>query len=438
MSNFKITGGFPLYGSVRIGGAKNASYKLMIASLLADSPSRLLNFSHIGDVALVAQIINSLGAKAELVGDGAYKIDSENLSSWQISSENGEVSRAATLFIPALLAKFGKASVPFPGGDKIGKRPLDRHFEGLEALGAQVKISGDRIEVKGELKGNLYRFKKKSHTGTETLLMAAVRAKGKTVLENAAEETEIDDLIQFLNSMGGRIRRYPGSIIEIDGVSKLTGSIHKIMPDQNQAVSFACAALATKGDVIVEDANAHDLKAFLEKLEQVGAGYEVGHYGIRFFYKQKLKAVDIVTGVHPGFKTDWQPLWVTMMTQAKGTSMVHETVYESRFGYVESLKQMGADIELFNPELSNPDETYNFNLSDVRSNQLHAARIKGPASLQAGEFMVKDLRHGATLMVAGLIARGVTNLHDPEEQINRGYENLDQRLCTMGAKIERY
>ncbi len=438
MSNFKITGGFPLYGSVRIGGAKNASYKLMIASLLADTPSRLLNFSHIGDVGLVANIINSLGGKAELVGDRAYKIDPEGLNSFEISSENGEVSRAATLFIPALLAKFGKASVPFPGGDKIGSRPLDRHFDGLEALGAHVTTSGNRIEVKGELRGNLYRFKKKSHTGTETLIMAAVKAKGKTVLENAAEETEIDDLIQFLNSMGGRIRRYPGSVIEIDGVKSLNGSIHKIMPDQNQAVSFACAALATKGDVIVEDANAHDLKAFLDKLELAGAGYEVGHYGIRFFYKQKLKAIDVMTEVHPGFKTDWQPLWVTMMTQAKGTSILHETVYESRFGYVESLKQMGADIELFNPEVSNPDQIYNFNLDDAKPNQFHAARITGPTALQAGEFTVKDLRHGATLMVAGLIAHGVTDLHDPEEQINRGYENLDERLCSMGAKIERY
>lgn len=438
MSNYKITGGFPLYGSVRIGGAKNASYKLMIASLLGDSPSRLLNFSHIGDVNLVARIINTLGGKAELVGDRAYMIDPVGLNSAEISSENGEVSRASTLFIPALLSKFGKASVPFPGGDKIGARPLDRLFDGLEALGAKIEVEGNRINIKGELKGNLYRFNKKSHTGTETLIMAAVKAKGKTVLENAAEETEIDDLIQFLNSMGGRIRRYPGSIIEIDGVEALHGSVHKIMSDQNQAVSFACAALATKGDVIVEDANARDLKAFLDKLEQVGAGYEVGHYGIRFFYKQKLKAVDITTEVHPGFKTDWQPLWVTMMTQAKGISAVHETVYESRFGYVESLKQMGANIELFNPEVTSPDEVYNFNLNDTKQGQFHAARITGPTPLIAGEFTVKDLRHGATMMVAGLIAKGVTNLHDPENQIDRGYEKLDRRLCSMGARIEMY
>jgi len=337
-----------------------------------------------------------------------------------------------------LLAKFGKASVPFPGGDKIGARPLDRLFDGLAALGAKVEVNGNRIDIKGELKGNLYRFNKKSHTGTETMIMAAVKAKGKTVLENAAEETEIDDLIQFLNSMGGRIRRYPGSIIEIDGVDSLHGSVHKIMPDQNQAVSFACAAIATKGDVIVEDANAHDLKAFLEKLEQIGAGYEVGHYGIRFFYKGKLKATDVTTEVHPGFKTDWQPLWVAMMTQAKGVSIVHETVYESRFGYVESLKQMGAHIELFNPQVESPDEIYNFNLNDSKQGQFHAARITGPSQLIAGEFTVKDLRHGATLMVAGLIAKGVTNLHDPENQIDRGYEKLDRRLCSMGARIEMY
>jgi UDP-N-acetylglucosamine 1-carboxyvinyltransferase len=439
MSHFRIVGGKPLYGSVRVGGAKNASYKLMIASLLANGTSRLLNFSHISDVALVAQIINSLGGKAELVGERAYMIDPSGLSNNTIGAEYGEMSRASTMFIPVLLAKFGHAEVPFPGGDKIGARPLDRHFEGLEALGATVEVADGYIKMTvAELRGCTYRFKKNSHTGTETLIMAAVKAKGKTILENAAEETEIDDLIKFLNSMGAQIVRKPNRIIEINGVEELTGGIHKIMPDQNQVVSFACAALATKGDMIVEDAYAKDLTAFLDKLDEIGAGYEIGKYGIRFYYKGELSGTYVETASHPGFKTDWQPLWVTMMTQAHGESVLHETVYENRFAYVKSLNEMGAQIELFNPPVENPDQVYNFNLDTERPDQFHAARIKGPVQLHGGEFDVKDLRHGATLLIAGMIADGETILHDPDNHIDRGYEALDQSLQTMGAHIERY
>jgi UDP-N-acetylglucosamine 1-carboxyvinyltransferase len=438
MSTFIVNGGKPLYGSVRVGGAKNASYKLMLAALLADTPSRILNFSHISDVQLVASLINTLGAKAMQVGDRTYMIDPTHLSADEIDPSSGEASRASTLFIPALLAKFGRAVVPFPGGDKIGARPLDRHFDGLIALGAKVEMKENKIIVTAEkLRGATYRFKKSTHTGTETLLMAAVKAEGTTILENSALETEIDDLIAFLNSMGAKITRKPDRIIEIVGVPHLHGAIHKIMPDHNQVVSFACAALATKGDVIVENARASDIESFLEKLEAVGAGYDVGEYGVRFYYKQPLRATDVATGVHPGFKTDWQPLWVTMMTQAEGVSVLHETVTESRFQYVESLNAMGADIELFNPVVEHPDELYNFNLDVVKPGTLHAARITGPTQLHGGEFTVKDLRHGATLMIAGLIAEGKTILHDQQEHIDRGYETLEEVFQALGATIRR-
>lgn len=437
MSSFVITGGVPLYGSVRLGGAKNASFKLMIASLLSDEQSRLLNFSHISDVAMVARLINSLGGSAKEVGDRAYCVDPRGLKLDTISASTSEVSRASTMFIPALVARFGRAIVPFPGGDKIGARPLDRHFDGLQALGMMVEVKGDQIIVEGKnLHGADYTFEKNTHTGTETMIMAAVKAPGKTILRNAALETEIDDLINFLNEMGAKVKRLPGRIIEIEGVSHLHSAFHKIMPDQNQAVSYACAALATKGDVIVEDAISHSLEAFLEKLDEVGAGYEVGKYGIRFFYKGPMKACDVATAVHPGFKTDWQPLWVTMMTQAKGKSILHETVYESRFAYVDSLKAMGADIELFNPTVANPEEVYNFNLADAKPGTMHAARITGPCALHGGEFTVKDLRHGATLMIAGLVASGETVLHDPEGQIARGYEKLHEKLARMGGNIK--
>lgn len=438
MSTYHITGGTPLYGSVRVGGAKNASYKLMIAALLADSPSRLLNISRISDVALVANLITDLGGKAELVGERAYTIDPAGLNSSAIGTEHGEASRASSMFIPALLHSQGEAIVPLPGGDKIGPRPLERHFEGLKALGAEITIEGNQIIARsGRLTGTRYRFEKNSHTGTETLLMAAVRAKGETILENAAEETEVDDLINFLNAMGGNVQRTEPRTIVIQGVDHLHGAIYQVMPDQNQVVSFACAALATKGDVIVENARVMDLQAFLSKLDAIGAGYEVGQYGIRFFYRQPLKAADVETASHPGFKTDWQPLWVTMMTQAEGSSVLHETVYTNRFAYIESLNQMGAKIELFNPPVANPETLYTFNSHLSLPTDRHAARILGPTPLRHGEFTVKDLRHGATLMIAGLIAQGVTILHDPDQHIDRGYEQLDSQFRAMGGQITK-
>jgi UDP-N-acetylglucosamine 1-carboxyvinyltransferase len=209
------------------------------------------------------------------------------------------------------------------------------------------------------------------------------------------------------------------------------------MPDQNQAVSYACAALATKGDVVVENARARDLTVFLSKLDDIHAGYEVGNYGIRFYYKEPLVATDVTTEPHPGFKTDWQPLWVTMMTQAKGVSILHETVTQNRFQYVEALRSMGADINLFNPDVVNPDEIYNFNLADVVAGDYHAAKIAGPSLLHGGEFTVKDLRHGATLMIAGMIASGTTLIHDPVHHIDRGYEKFHEKLAAMGADIKQ-
>lgn len=438
MPTFRIQGGTPLYGSVRVGGAKNASYKLMIAALLADSPSRILNFSHISDVTLVANLITALGAKAQEVGERCYTIDPVGLRDGTIGAEHGEASRASIMFIPALLHRFGSAIVPEPGGDKIGKRPLERHFDGLKALGVTVEQKDGMIHcTSAGLLGATYRFEKNTHTGTEMLIMAAVKAKGKTILENAAEESEIDDLIDFLNAMGGKITRKSGRVIEIEGVDHLNGAIHKILPDRNQIVSFAVAALATKGDIVVENAKAKDLTAFLEKLDEIGAGYEVGSFGIRFFSKGQLKSCDVSTQIHPGFMTDWQPLWVTLMTQATGVSTLHETVYENRFQYTSELHTMGANVELFNPVVEDPQSIYNFNWEDRKTEDFHAVKITGPSPLQAGEYTVRDLRHGATLMIAGMCASGTTILHDPHDHIDRGYERLDEQFNSMGAKIVR-
>lgn len=438
MASFKVTGGSPLNGSIRIGGAKNASFKVMIASLLANSESRLLNFSQISDVELVAKIIAYLGCNVSKSGERSIFIDPTSLSSFQIDPEHGEQGRFSTIFIPALLHKFGKAEVPTPGGDRIGARPLDRHFDGLEAMGAKIKVEGGMYvaEAPNGLVGAKYRFAKNTHTGTETLIMAATKAKGTTILENAALEPEVDDLIEYLNKMGARIERKPNRVIKIEGVNQLQGAIHKIMPDRNEAVSYACAAIATKGDVIIENAQAKHLRPFLRKLSEIGAHHEIDHYGIRFYYQTELQPTNVTTEIEPGFMTDWQPLWATLATQCHGDSIIHETIYPDRFQYVDELTKMGAKIEKFNPKVDDFEKTYNFYQSTDKPEYYHAIKISGPSQLQAGEFTVKDLRHGATLILAAMTAQGTSTINNIE-LVDRGYESLDERLRSIGAQITR-
>jgi UDP-N-acetylglucosamine 1-carboxyvinyltransferase len=437
MATFEISGGQSLYGSVRLGGAKNASFKIMIASLLCQAESRLLNFSHISEVEMVGQVIKSIGASLSKRGERTLFINPESLKTYQIPEKYGEQSRSAPMFLPILLHRFNKAWVPVPGGDKIGKRPIDWHLEALRQMGASIEAGNGFIKAETHgLHGIDYTFPKNSHTGTETVIMAAVLAKGKTTIRNAALEPEIDDLISYLNHCGARIRRRLTRIIEIDGVAKLNGAIHRIMPDRNEAISYACAALSTKGDIIVENAQVNNLTAFLDKLEEIGAGFEIGNYGIRFFYKENMRGADIMTEPHPGFMTDWQPLWAVLATQLMGESTIHETVYPSRFQYLKHLELMGAKIKLFNPSVEHPEKIYNFGQAEDNADALHACTITGPVTLSSGEFTCHDLRHGATLVLAALAAKGNTKLH-MVEHIDRGYEDLDGRLNSMGASIIR-
>lgn len=437
MAQYIIDGGIPLYGSVRLGGAKNASFKLMIASLLAAGETRLLNFSHINDVYLTRDIITSLGGRVRSAGERTWFIDSQPLRSFTIDRKFGADSRASSLFVGPLLHRFHKAVFPLPGGDKLGHRPLDRHFAGLQALGAVVKFQGSMCEISSpQLRGAAYTFAKPSHTGTETLIMAAVLAAGKTVIHNAALEPEIDDLAAFLNQMGAKIKRTRHRTIEIIGVPKLQPTIYRIMPDRNEAVSYACAAIATKGDIVVENARPRHLEAFLDKLKAVGGGYDTGNFGIRFYYRQPLKATDVITGPHPGFMTDWQPLWAVLMTQAQGQSVIHEAVHPHRFQYVAGLTRMGARIEKFNPPVADLAKTYHFNPEDDSPAYHHAIRITGPTPLKAGNMDVPDLRAGATFVLAALVASGRTSLNHIEH-IERGYESLEARLQAIGAKIRK-
>jgi UDP-N-acetylglucosamine 1-carboxyvinyltransferase len=437
MGTFKIQGGSPLNGSVRLGGAKNASFKIMIASLLGSTESRLLNFSRISEVDHVAECIKALGGKVTRRGERALFIDPTSLSESAIPESFGETSRSAPMFIPVLLHKFGRAYVPTPGGDKLGKRPIDWHLQALMQMGADIQDHGNALEAKTDgLHGITYRFPKNSHTGTETVIMAAVLAKGKTIIENAALEPEVDDLIDYLNNCGARIRRRHQRIIEIEGVESISGTIHQIMPDRNEAITYACAAIVTKGDIIVENAQEKNLTAFLEKLSEANGGFEVGSYGIRFFYKGTLQPTDVETMPHPGFMTDWQPLWAVLATQMPGPSVIHEKVYPSRFQYIEHLVDMGAQIDLFSPNVTDPEKAYNFAYQESLPPHHHAARFMGNATLDPGEFTCRDLRHGATLVLAALAARGTSLIHNIE-QIDRGYEDLDIRLRELGAIIDR-
>ncbi len=438
-SNYKLVveGGTPLMGVVRLGGAKNASYKLMIASIMADDTCCLLNLPDIEDVKRVAHVIQELGGQVREAGPKMLFIDPHNIDDYVVDGKHGKASRASTLFISPLLAKFGQAKVPLPGGDQIGKRPLDRHLDGLKKMGVDWQRQDNFLVLQtDDLHGAHYKFAKNTHTGTETLIMAGVLADGKTVLENAALEPEIDDLIEFLNSMGAKIERTQHRVIEIEGVAKLHGAIHRVMPDRNEAVSYACAALATQGDVIIENAKYQDFAAFVDKVQEAGGGFESGKYGVRFFYQGPLQATDVTTQIHPGFMTDWQPLWATLIAQAHGTSIIHETVMQNRFQYIDDLNKMGADIKPLDIEVDNPEEVYNFNWADRQEDDIRAVEITGPTNFTGGRFKVLDLRAGATILLAAISGQDTTVLENVK-LIDRGYEQIDYKLSSLGANITR-
>lgn len=436
MAKFVVHGGIPLRGGVRLGGAKNASFKMMIAAVLGETESRLLNLANIGDVRVTGWTLEKLGVRVQRCGERTVFIKPNGLKQTKIPQFSGEKTRGSTLYAAMLLSRSGRAIMPLPGGCSLGARPIDRHLSALKSLGAKVVCRGNWLKFSAKtLHGATFRFPKKSHTGTEAMILAAVKAKGKSVIENAALEPEIDDLIKFLNKMGAKVRRAPLDRIVVEGVKHLKGAIHRVMPDRNEAVSYAVAALATRGDIVVENAIGEHLRTFLEKLEEVGGKFSVADYGIRFWYEKPLRARDVKTAPEPGFMTDWQPLWTLLMTQAKGTSRVIEAVHNDRLQFTQQLTEMGAKITLYNPDVADPEAFYEFDDPASDANW-HAAKITGPTLLQARDLEIPDLRAGATLTVAALIAKGKSTLMGIEH-IDRGYEELDGRLRQLGAKIKR-
>jgi UDP-N-acetylglucosamine 1-carboxyvinyltransferase len=433
---FIIQGGRPLKGAVRVGGAKNAGFKLMIAAALGETESRLLNLSYISDVELTSLALKRLGVKIKQCGERTFFIGSNGLKTVRLPQFSGQKTRGSTLFAGMMLAKKKEAVIPLPGGCILGARPINRHLNAFKSLGVNISYQGKEIKLAAkQLRGATFRFDKKTHTGTEAMMLAAVKARGKTIIENAGQEPEIDDLIAFLNQMGARIKRfYPEKII-IQGVKHLRGAVHQVMPDRNEAVSYAVAALATKGDIVLENVRSQDLEVFLEKLEEAGAKFKISDFGIRFWYQKQLKATSLETSPAPGFMTDWQPLWTILMTQARGVSRVIERVHNNRFQFVPQLNQMGAKITLYNPQVKNLQEYYEFDDAEKDPN-FHAAKVVGPTSLKGKELQVTDLRAGATLTIAALTAQGRSSLSQIEH-IDRGYEQLDEKLKQLGAKIKR-
>lgn len=424
----------PLRGSVRIPGAKNAGFKIMIASLLSDERSTISNIPYIRDVIAVKKIIEALGAKVEF-SDDTMEISGE-ISADEVSEELGIKSRASFMYLPLLLHRFKKGKVYLPVGDKIGERPINWFLEALEKMGAVVSKQNSTIEatVPRSLSGVEYEFPKNSHTGTEGLILAAVLANGKTRLKNAAAEPEVDDLISFLNQMGAKIKRTSPREIVIDGVASLTGAVHKVMPDRNEVVTFGCIALGTRGDIEIEGTNNEHVRAFINKVREAGGTIREGENILGLIYKNPLKATDITTQAYPGFMTDWQSLWAALMTQADGKSIIHETIFENRFGYVAQLANMGAEIELFNPAIEAPDDVYNFEWDEEVAKLAHAAKVFGPKKLRGGKLEITDIRAGATLVFAALMAEGKSEI-EGVEHIERGYEDLEGRLEKLGAKI---
>lgn len=440
MDKFIITGGKPLRGKVTLGGAKNVALKLLVASLLTDEPLVIHNVPEIRDVALMLEVLTSLGVKVSRSGD-AITVQNNHVGQFQVPLDIGARLRTSSMVIGPLLARYGKAMIPNPGGCRIGARPIDRHIAALGRMGAVIEYRSEDgyfyATAPEGLKGTTYEFAKNSHTGTETMILAAVLAKGETVIKGAAEEVEVDELIALLNHMGARIRRSAPREVTIEGVTSLHGAQYTIMPDRNEEVTFAIAAAVTGGNITVIGSQRQNLSAFLTAFTAVGGTYEaIDETRTRYSLSTSLRAVDVVTGVHPGFMTDWQAPWAVLMTQATGTATIHETVFENRFGYAEELKKMGAEIEPYDPEVSDPPGFYNFNWEDHTPGDHHAILIHGPTKLHNAILTMNDLRAGATLVLAALAAEGQSVLHGVEH-IDRGYGKIEERLRKLGAIIER-
>lgn len=415
MDKFVVNGGNRLCGRICVSGAKNAAVAILPAVLLAESPCIIENVPDISDVHGILRALASLGAVVTPLSRTSFEIDPRGVNSFVVSKEMAQGMRASSYFLGALLGRMRRAKVSPPGGCAIGLRPIDQHIKGFEALGAKVTIESGMVVAKAEKLGGCSVYLDMVSVGaTVNIMIAAARARGMTIIENAAREPHIVDLANFLNSMGADIMGAGTSVIKIRGVEHLSGTTYSIIPDQIEAGTYMVAAAATKGDVVISNVIPKHLESITAKLREVGATVDEGDEFVRVTMDKRPVKCNVKTMPHPGFPTDMQPQFATLLAIAEGTSIVTESVWESRYRYVEQLTFMGAQIQV-----------------DGK-----CAIITGTEKLKAAPVKADDLRAGAAMIIAGLIAEGETEITDIE-YIDRGYEQVVEKLTAVGADIRR-
>jgi UDP-N-acetylglucosamine 1-carboxyvinyltransferase len=417
MDKFVIRGGEPLVGTVRVSGAKNAALPAMAAAILTEDPVILENIPDVRDIQTTRKLLVAMGGEVELGYGRAHHrttISMKNLASPEASYEIVKTMRASTLVLGPLVARAGRARVSLPGGCAIGARPIDLHIKGLERLGAKITVEHGYVEASADrLKGGEIVFDKITVTGTEDLMMAATLADGETIMENCAREPEVADLAALLNRMGAKIEGAGSPTIRIQGVSKLKGAKHRIIPDRIEAGTFIVAAALTGGDLIISGCDPRHL-TFTRKLEE--AGIKITHNGdsVRVQGDNPLQGCDMATEEFPGFPTDMQAQFMTLATQAEGSSLITENIFENRFMHAGELVRMGANIKI----------------------EGRRAIVRGKTPLSAAAVLASDLRASASLVLAGLVADGETII-DRVYHIDRGYERIEEKLRAVGARMKR-
>ena len=416
MDQFRIHGPCRISGTVEAAGAKNAALPEMAAALLTEEPVELRGLPRLRDIRTLSRLLGHLGVESDRRADGSLELHCRGEASADDAPyELVKTMRASVLVLGPLLARLGHARVSLPGGCAIGVRPIDQHLAGLEALGATVELEHGYVTARApRLTGARFRFDVRTVGGTENLLLAATLARGTTVLDNCAREPEIVDLARLLSAMGARIDGAGEDRITIEGVDRLGGASHPVIADRIEAGTYLLAAAATGGEIDVTGAQAADLAPLLEKLAAAGCLVDGYEGGVRLARGEDLGRCDLSTAPHPGFPTDLQAQFMVLMTQARGVSTLRETVFENRFQHVPELARMGADIQL-----------------DERT-----ARITGPTPLSGARVMATDLRASASLVIAGLAAEGETVV-SRIYHLDRGYERMELKLQTLGARVER-
>jgi UDP-N-acetylglucosamine 1-carboxyvinyltransferase len=418
MDKFVIRGGNPLLGTIHVSGAKNAALPAMAAALLTDEPVILESVPQVRDIETTRKLLAAMGAEVELgYGRAQHRttISCRNLASPEASYELVKTMRASTLVLGPLVARCGTARVSLPGGCAIGARPIDLHIKGLERLGATIRQDHGYVEASAKrLKGAEIVFDKITVTGTEDLLMAAALADGETVMQNCAREPEVSDLADLLNKMGAQIQGAGTATIRIKGVAKLHGARHRIIPDRIEAATFIIAGALTGGDLNVSGCEPAHLGALLQKLEACGVKTKPGKQSVRVMGDNPLNASDMVTEEYPGFPTDVQAQYMALATQAEGTSVITENIFENRFMHAQELLRMGANIKI----------------------EGSRAIVRGKTPLSGAAVQASDLRASASLVLAALVAEGETII-DRVYHIDRGYENIEEKLRGVGAQIRR-